>query len=64
MSVVLCLLRHLLKEQGSASAQGDVVLTAVATAEQEEGTCSDLKSSQSLFPVLIPEMVLLCPSEH
>lgn len=30
-SVVVCPLRHLLKEQGSASAQGDVVLTAVAT---------------------------------
>lgn len=30
-SVVLCPLRHLLKEQGPVSAQGDVVLTAVAT---------------------------------
>lgn len=29
--VGVCPLRHLLKEQGSASAQGDVVLTAVAT---------------------------------
>lgn len=54
--VGVCPLRHLLKEQGSASAQGDAYSCGNhPSPQQEERTCSDGKSCQSFCHVPLPK---------